>query len=60
MTYNGLIVYESLTLYGRNLKESNSIDFYSNIILAIFIITIPATIFSVFLNLFNKYKKEKN
>ncbi|APJ09332.1 hypothetical protein BLA32_05550 (plasmid) [Borreliella afzelii] len=55
MTYNGLVVYESLILYGKNLKEPTSIDFYSNIILAIFIITIPATLFSVFLNLLTKH-----
>ncbi|WP_187983679.1 hypothetical protein, partial [Borreliella bavariensis] len=55
MTYNGLVVYESLILYGKNLKEPTSIDFYSNIILAIFIITIPATLFSVFLNLLIKH-----
>ncbi|WP_215536456.1 coiled-coil domain-containing protein [Borreliella bavariensis] len=54
-TYNGLVVYESLILYGKNLKEPTSIDFYSNIILAIFIITIPATLFSVFLNLLTKH-----
>lgn len=46
MTYNGLIVHESLLLYEKNLKEPNSVDFYSNIVLAIFIITIPATIFT--------------
>ncbi|WP_210361711.1 hypothetical protein [Borreliella valaisiana] len=51
MTYNGLIVYESLILYGKNLKETNNVDFYSNIVLAIFIITIPATIFSILLHL---------
>ncbi|WP_151060893.1 hypothetical protein [Borreliella turdi] len=51
MTYNGLIVYESLILYGKNLKETNNVDFYSNVVLAIFIITIPATIFSILLHL---------
>lgn len=55
MTYSGLIVYESLTLCGKNLKEPTSIDFYSNIVLTIFIIIIPSAIFSVFLNLLTKH-----
>ncbi|WP_215536672.1 hypothetical protein [Borreliella bavariensis] len=55
MTYDGLIVYESLTLCGKNLKEPTSIDFYSNIVLTIFIVTISANIFSVFLNLLTKH-----